>query len=260
MGSSKDNAPSKNFSPEFNSCLYIGETYHERFVPKNHKFTYKIMMFWLDLDEVEQLDEKLKLFSNKKFNWIQYKRSDFLKNNTTNLQDEVLQKMSSLTDETLTGKVFLLSPLRISGMYFSPVNFYYLQNSQGEFTHLLAEVSNTPWNERHCYLVDLKTQADTNKAFHVSPYNPIDMVYKWRIKQPNEKLNLVLECHKKDKHFTAAIALNRLNLSNGTLNKTLLQFPHITIKTLFGIYWQAIKLFIKKAPIYDHQNKPTGET
>lgn len=244
---------------QFNSGLYVGETYHERFVPKSHKFTYQIMMFWLDLAEVEQLNDSLTLFSNTKFNWIQYKRSDYLKNKTANLQDEALEKMSSLAGETLTGKVFLLSPLRILGMYFSPVNFYYLQNPQGEFTHLLAEVSNTPWNERHCYLVDLKTQNETDKAFHVSPYNPIDMKYKWRIKQPNEKLNLVLECHKKDKHFTAAIALNRISLSNRTLKKTLLQFPHMTIKTLFGIYWQAIKLFIKKVPIYNHQSKPTGE-
>ncbi len=245
-------------APTFNSSLYVGETYHERFVPKNHRFTYQIMMFWLDLDEVSQLNNKLKLFSQENFNWIQYRRSDFLQNKQGDLKDEVLEKISSLAGEDIKGKVFLLSPLRILGMYFSPVNFYYVQDEAGKFTHLLAEVSNTPWDERHCYLVDLETQDDTDKAFHVSPYNPLDMQYKWRIKQPSVKLNLVLECHKTDKHFTAAIALNRVELNNTTLRKSLLQFPHMTIKTVFGIYWQALKLFIKKVPIYNHPG--TSET
>lgn len=237
------------------SGLYIGETYHERFVPKNHKFTYRIMMFWLDLDEIPQLDAKLSLFSQGKFNWIQFKRTDFLSQHEGSLKDEVLKKMSELAQRPLSGKVFLLSPLRIFGIYFSPVNFYYLQDKDGKFTHLLAEVSNTPWNERHCYLVDLSQQKDTQKAFHVSPYNPIDMQYKWRIKQPGDKLNLALECHKKNKHFIAAVALKRQELSNALLRKTLFQFPHMTIKTLVGIYWQAFKLFIKKVPIYNHPGK-----
>lgn len=243
---------SPNDNADFNSGLYIGETYHERFVPKSHKFTYQIMMFWLDLDEITKLNNELSLFSQQKFNWIQYKRSDFLSQEHEDLKDEVLAKMSSLAGKPLSGKVFLLSPLRILGIYFSPVNFYYLQNKDGNFTHLLAEVSNTPWNQRHCYLVDLASQDETQKAFHVSPYNPIDMQYKWHIRQPNEKLRLKLDCHKQDKHFTAAIALNKVALNNATLRKSLFQFPHMTIKTLLGIYWQALKLFIKKVPIYDH--------
>lgn len=239
-----------------NSCLYIGETYHQRFVPKSHKFSYQIMMFWLDLDEVQTLDSSLQLFSANKFNWIQFKRSDFLSPDKENLKDEVLNKMSTLAGQQLSGKVYLLSPLRILGIYFSPVNFYYLQDNNGNFSHMLAEVSNTPWNERHCYLVNLAQQGDTQKAFHVSPFNPIDMQYKWRIKEPGEKLNLTLECHKEDKHFTAAIALKRHELSQQAMRKSLLQFPHMTIKTVFGIYWQALKLFVKKMPIYDHPGKP----
>ncbi|BDX07262.1 DUF1365 domain-containing protein [Planctobacterium marinum] len=239
-------------STNYSSALYIGETWHQRFVPKNHKFKYNIMMFWLDLDEVALLDQKLSLFSAEKFNWVQFRRGDFLTNNQQTLKQEVLQTMSEKAGTPLSGKVFLLSPLRILGMYFSPVNFYYLQNDAGEFSHLLAEVSNTPWNERHCYLVDLKEQKDSDKAFHVSPYNPIDMQYRWNIKPPGNKLFLQLDCLKTDKHFTAAIGLKRMELSNSVMRKSLFQFPHITLKTLFGIYWQALKLFAKRVPIYDH--------
>lgn len=212
-------------------------------------------MFWVDLDEISALAKQLRLFSVEKFNWIQYRRSDFLKNTTADLKQEALQTMSQLAGKALTGKVYLLSPLRILGMYFSPVNFYYLQNANGQFSHMLAEVSNTPWNERHCYLVDLEQQAETEKAFHVSPFNPIDMQYRWNIKPPGDNLYLKLDCIKTEKHFTAAIALQKHALSNKALNKSLWQFPHITLKTLSGIYWQALKLFIKRVPIYDHPGR-----
>ena len=234
------------------SAIYSGETYHERFVPKSHKFKYQIMMFWLNLDEIDRLDEQLSLFKKERFSWVQFKRADYLGDPQSDLKESVLNKMSSLAEKELQGKIYLLSPLRILGMYFSPVNFYYLENQDGKFTHLLAEVSNTPWNERHCYLVDLITQENTDKAFHVSPYNPIDMVYQWKVSSPGEKLNLKLECHKEEKHFTAAISLKKSPLTNGTLQQTLFQFPSMTIKTVFGIYWQAARLFFKRVPIYDH--------
>jgi len=238
-----------------NSCLYQGETFHQRFVPKKHKFNYTIMMFWLDLDELNLLDEQLRLFSKTSFNWIRFKRQDFLKQPEMPLKTEALQTMSRLAGKNLKGKVYLLSPLRILGMYFSPVNFYYLQSENGTYSHLLAEVSNTPWNERHCYLVDLAEQQNTQKEFHVSPFNPVNMKYQWHIKQPGEKLQLKLDCLKESKHFSAAIALHRTELNNHTLGKTLIKFPHMTIKTVWGIYWEALKLLIKRMPIYDHPGR-----
>ena len=244
---------------QFRSGLYVGETFHQRFRPKQHKFRYRIMMFLLDLDEIKTLSREITLFSSTKFNWIRFKRSDFLKNRGTCLKTEALDTMSKLADKALTGKVYLLSPLRILGIYFSPVNFYYLQNEAGQFTHMLAEVSNTPWNERHCYLVDLENQQDTAKCFHVSPFNPVDMQYRWHIKAPGETLNLKLDCHQEHKDFSAAIALKRTEISNFSMLKSLLQFPHMTLKTLWGIYWEALKLFVKKVPIYDHpKNSQTG--
>lgn len=238
-----------------NSALYIGETWHHRYSPKVHSFKYHIMMFWLDLDEVQLLDKQLRFFSEGRFNWVQFRRSDYLSKNQNSLKQEALETMSALAGKNLTGKIFLLSPLRILGMYFSPVNFYYLQDTDGNFTYMLAEVSNTPWNERHCYLVDLAQQNATDKAFHVSPFNPIDMQYQWQIATPGQLLKLQLDCIKEHKHFSAAITLKRSPLNNRTMGKTLFKFPHITIKTLWGIYWQALKLLLKRIPIYDHPDR-----
>ena len=138
------------------------------------------------------------------------------------------------------------------GFYFSPVNFFYLQQPDGSFSHVLAEVSNTPWNERHHYLVDLARQEDSNKVFHVSPFNPMDMQYHWKIKQPGQTLALHLSCSKQGKHFDASLQMDRKKLNSKNLLRVLMSIPNMTIKTMWGIYWQALKLFFKGVPVYPH--------
>jgi DUF1365 family protein len=160
--------------------------------------------------------------------------------------------MSELNGSNLTGDVFFLGQIRTFGWYFSPVNFYYLRNEQGKYTHTLAEVSNTPWNKRHYYLVDLDRQEDCEKAFHVSPFNPMEMTYQWKIQQPNESLRLRLSCVKQEKHFEAALDMRRERLTTKTLRSALLNIPSMTLKTVAGIYWQAAKLLFKRIPIYMH--------
>jgi DUF1365 family protein len=120
---------------------------------------------------------------------------------------------------------------------------------------LLAEVSNTPWNDRHCYLVDLAKQEDCEKVFHVSPFNPMDMQYKWEISQPAQSLKLTLSCHKEVKHFAASLNLSKVELNSKSLFNVLLTIPSMTIKTVIGIYWQALKLFIKGVPFYSHSEQ-----
>ena len=101
-------------------------------------------------------------------------------------------------------------------------------------------------------MVDLEKQKDCAKAFHVSPFNPIDMQYKWNIKQPSETLKLHLSCYKETKHFEAAINMQKQPLTSKTLRNAILSIPSMTIKTVVGIYWQALKLFFKRVPIYTH--------
>ncbi|MDP5032436.1 MAG: DUF1365 domain-containing protein [Paraglaciecola sp.] len=233
-------------------AIYSGQVMHARFIPKQHRFSYRINLFWLDLTKLEETVSALSWFSTKKFAPIQFRRSDFLGDPERLLQDCVIEKMSELAGKPLAGKVYLLSPMRTFGLYFSPVNFYYLQDQSGYYSHLLAEVSNTPWNERHCYLVDLSEQKDSQKVFHVSPFNPIDMQYKWKIEQPAEYLKLSLACHRETKHFVANINLSRKELNSHNLKRVVINIPFMTLKTVVGIYWQALKLFIKGMPIYSH--------
>ncbi|MFT6269758.1 MAG: DUF1365 family protein [Alphaproteobacteria bacterium] len=236
------------------SGIYTGKVFHTRSVPKVHKFDYSIYLFWLKLKEVDLLATSVFGFSANKsgLSVVNFKREDYLGDPNTDLETAVLEKMNALSDDTISGNVYMLGQVRTFGLYFSPVNFFYLRNAQDEFTHMLAEVSNTPWNKRHYYLVDLKKQSNCDKAFHVSPFNPMDMQYKWQIQQPSSNLKLHLSCYKETKHFEAAIDMHKKPLTSATLRSSIFSIPSMTIKTVVGIYWQAVKLFLKRVPIYTH--------
>lgn len=234
------------------SALYVGKVFHQRFKPKHHAFNYRIFFFWLNLDEIESLDQTVRGFSYRPWSIVRFKREDYLGDNKISLKESVIDRMSELAGTPLDGKVFMLGQARVFGLYFSPVNFFYLQGEDGTFSHMLAEVSNTPWNQKHHYLVDLNNQIDCEKAFHVSPFNPIDMQYHWQVMQPNQHLALALSCSKGDKHFEASLNLKKQQLNSTTLFRVLISIPSMTIKTVVGIYWQALKLFLKGVPFYGH--------
>lgn len=242
-----------NVAPDsLNSALYVGKVFHKRHQPKEHAFSYEIFQFWLDLSEIDSVCSAVSGISKSRFAPVRFKREDYLGDPSKPLLQSVLEKMTELHGSPLTGRVFLLGQMRMFGLYFSPVNFYYLLQPDGTFSHMLAEVSNTPWNERHHYLVDLSLQESCDKAFHVSPFNPMEMTYHWRVGQPSDKLQLTLSCHGGSKHFDASIDFTKKTLSSKNLFLTMLSIPNMTIKTVWGIYWQALKLWFKGAPVYSH--------
>ncbi|MCY7297114.1 DUF1365 domain-containing protein [Alteromonas sp. a30] len=248
-----------------NNAIYHGQIHHARFIPKKHSFNYHLFLFWLDLADIESTCETVSGLNYNQKGWVQFKREDYLDSPEQPLHIRALERMSELAGKRLQGKVFFLGQLRMLGWYFSPVNFYYLQQEDGHFSHVLAEVSNTPWNERQHYLVALppvstkQLPAPTQKTFHVSPFNPMNMTYHWQISQPDQHLNLSITCsaptgalapHQQQKHFIAGMNMQREALTSSSLQKHLRRIPSLAIKTVAGIYWQAFKLLLKRVPIY----------
>ncbi|MBN7822035.1 DUF1365 domain-containing protein [Bowmanella yangjiangensis] len=229
--------------------LYTGLVWHKRHRPVAHQFSYGLKLFWLDLQKLEQLEGYWGI-SSKRWSVLRFKRQDYLTQPHRCLAEVAKQKMSELAGNSLNGDVYLLAPLRWFGFYFSPVNFYYLRQADGKFSHVLAEVSNTPWNERHCYLVDLQHQQETEKAFHVSPFNPIAMRYQWQFNQPSDVVRVKIGCATTQTDFEAGIQMREKKMNRRALLNVMLST--MTFKTLVAIYWQAIKIFLKGNPVYDH--------
>ncbi|WAJ71491.1 DUF1365 domain-containing protein [Catenovulum adriaticum] len=247
----------------FNSAIYQGTTYHKRFTPKIHAFSYPIYFLWLDLDEIPLLHQNIKYLSSKKYSIASFNEADYQPDDFANidqpelmfkqtLKQNMINKAYSLGEKAQIDQVFLLGQIRTWGLYFSPVNFYYLYQ-QGRLISILAQVSNTPWNEKHYYLVPF--QANTyicDKEFHVSPFNNLDMQYAWKTSEPSQNLNLHIENIKDGKLFHAGISLKRQALNNKNFNRLLIKFPWMCVKTIFAIYWQAVKLWLKGIPFYGY--------
>lgn len=248
----------------FESAIYQGFVRHRRFTPCRHEFDYPLFMMLLKLDEIPRLLHSFWQLGQGSFSWARFRRADYLGEKDQDLDTAVRDKMAQLSGmsrDQLEGDLFLLCHLRYLGLYFSPLNLYYLRQD-GRFRFMLAEVSNTPWNERHYYLVDLNNPASHAKAFHVSPFNPMRQSYDWRIIPPAGQSDQCLvhiavsnQDENQQKVFDATLSLKRLGLNQALLSRVLLKTPALTASVIVGIYWQALKLFLKKAPIYKHPGR-----
>lgn len=234
------------------SCLYSGLVGHSRYQPIQHRFRYAIFLFALDLDELNSLPELGWWFKVKRPALMSFRPSDYLDHAAELTRELVWQKVASLGGEQLDGQVVFVGQVRCLGFYFSPVNFYYCHAANGALRYLLAEVSNTPWNERHCYLVDACSQAPIPKAFHVSPFMDLNMSYHWRFSPLQETLSLQITNQAEKRLFDAAIYLHRKPLTKAELRSQWLRIPAMTFKTVATIYWQALKLYWKKLPYVPH--------
>lgn len=245
-----------------NSAILRGQVFHRRLAPTQHHFRYPTAQWWLALDELEQVNQQSVLLSTNKFAPLWFRRKDYLSGTHGDLATAVRKKMSDLAHRPLSGRVFFLGNLRTFGLYFSPINCYFLKpDGSDKYSHMLAEVSNTPWNERHYYLLDLSKPLQHQKEFHVSPFNPIDMQYKWRLIPPTmcagNKSLVHLEAWRGSKHFIASMRLKRREMNPAAIRSVLVRYPINTLTTVAAIYWQALKLWWKKTPIYDHPFKGT---
>ncbi|UJF21560.1 DUF1365 domain-containing protein [Shewanella sp. OMA3-2] len=260
-----------------NSGIYYGKISHRRHVPKRHSFGYNIAMMVLDLDELPTLIDTSKLFAERNA-LLTFKADDYLNSlgqqfgehfisglnveklsAIERLKQRALATIDKLGAQQRCNRVMFCGQIRHFGFYFSPVNFFFCYQDETPL-YMLAEVSNTPWNERHCYLVDLANTTHTDKVFHVSPFMTLDMHYLWRILPPKNRLKVTIENRNdaNEKLFDATIALKRMSFTAANVKRFMLGYPVMTAKIVSGIYWQALTLFIKRIPFVGKQTKQTS--
>jgi DUF1365 family protein len=248
-----------------NSQIYLGNINHRRLSPKKHSFNYTLYMLALDTSEMEKHHSPSWLFGFSKFHPLGFVEKDYIRSEPGSLDQRIRNKVSELGGDIDISRILMLVQVRCFGIYFSPANFYFCYDENDNCTHMLAEVSNTPWNERHYYLVDLQTKDEkiSEKSFQVSPFMDLDMCYFWQVKPPSNKAEKLvvnienkrenLQSGKMDKLFDVSLIMRKEEFSQKSLLRVWCQLPVMTIKVVFGIYWQALKLFIKGIPFIGYQ-------
>ena len=244
------------------SALYKGFISHRRFAPRNNRFRYRICLMWLDLAELPTVFAPYWLWSSKRPALAWFRRADYLGPSHQPLDAAVRDLVEAQLGRRPTGAVRLLTHLRYFGYCFNPVSFYYCYDELDQLDVIVAEITNTPWKERHQYVLDVGSaksvgphthQWNFAKAFHVSPFLPMDMQYEWRFATPGQALNVYMRNDQGETAmFDAVLNLRRVPISSTTLAQALLGYPLMTLKVIVLIHWQALKLLLKRTPFYSH--------
>lgn len=240
------------------SAIYEGWVRHRRLSPRPHDFTYKVFMPYLRLDELPALFEQTRAWGTGRWAPAQFRRSDFLGDPAVPLEDEVRRIVRERTGQETRGPIYLLANLRYFGFYMNPICCYYCFKEDGEtLDYLLAEVNNTPWDERHSYVLPAGDgrwlRQSFTKDFHVSPFHPMDMKYQWHSNTPDRKLVLhMANSQHGETVFDATLSMKRHPATAANLNRFLRAYPLMTAKVGAAIYWQALRLWWKGVPFHPH--------
>lgn len=250
------------------SCLYAGQVRHRRHMPRPHAFSYRLFMLCLDLDELDTIFAGRWLWSTGKPNLAWFRRADHLgpaeQPLKLSVQDLVQERLGFRTQ----GPVFLVTHLRYFGHGFNPVSFYYCHGQDGSrIEAIVAEINNTPWGEQYSYVMDARRDPHKRahvfcmeKDFHVSPFMPMTQTYDWRfLIRDNTLLVHMINEENQQACFDATLNLESQPITAWNLARALMQFPLMTVKVVVAIYWQALRLWLKRIPLHSHPEKDRKE-
>jgi DUF1365 family protein len=252
------------------SALYTGRLRHRRFAPRAHAFEYRVCLAWLDLAELDEVFRGRWLWSARRPALAWLRRADYLGDPGVPLETAVRERVARDTGMPPQGPIRLLTHLRTFGHCFNPVSFYYCYDAAGErIETIVAEITNTPWNERHAYVLpasrstatsDAKLRFRFGKSFHVSPFMPMDLDYDWRFTHPGTRLAVHMENRRAGETlFDATLSLERREISGASLAGALIGYPFATLQVAGAIYWQALRLWLKRVPFHVHPAKRIEE-
>lgn len=251
------------------SAVYEGVVRHRRVRPVPHEFSYRVAQLWLDLDELDRVFEGRWLWSTRRPALARFRRADYLGPTDVPLAEAVRLRVEAALGRRPEGPIRLLTHLRYFGFVFNPVSFYYCYRADGTTLDcIVAEITNTPWKERHAYVLPAADaerhgralQWEFDKVFHVSPFMAMDHRYRWRLTPPVEDLHIHMDVLRDDvREFDATMTLQRRPLDAGSLARVLWRYPAMTAQVVAAIHWQALRLWLKRNPVHDHPRLPRTE-
>lgn len=243
-------------------AIYKGVVSHSRFSPTKHAFKYKVFQICLDIKQPSLVDNISRFWSTGRFNLVRFKRHDYMPSERS-LYDEVCQQIHCNTGEHFDGDVYLLTNLRYWGHCYNPASFYACYKDS-KLRYFICEVKNTPWGERFSYVHNIDDitkddgdmhEAHFDKQFHVSPFMPMNLKYQWKYKISAGRIHVLMNLTEDNKPvFNANLNLTGEVLTSKQANWLPFKYPVMCLKTMLAIYWQALRLWLKKVPIFAHPN------
>ncbi len=245
-------------------ALYEGTATHRRLTPVVREFSPRLFLAYLDVDALPGSLDQLPGWSARRRAAVRFRRRDFFDGRPGPLGDAVRELVEERLGRRPVGSVYLLAHLRTFGWLFNPLTVYYCWSADGRaLDALVLEVTNTPWGERHWYVIDAR--ADTgaqvvSKAMHVSPFLPLDVDYRVSWTAPGDRLHLdIAVVRDGETIFTASLALARRTLDRRHALGVLLRHPMLPLRVSAAIYRQALSLFLTRVPVYRHPSRTAQE-
>ncbi len=260
------------------SAIYEGTVRHRRFHPTRHAFTFPLFMVYLDLSEFDRVFTLTRWWSATRPAPARFRRSDYLGDAARPLDACVRDRVENALGARPTGPIRMLTHLRSFGFCFNPVTFYYCMDGSGARAEsIVAEITNTPWGERHSYVLDRREARQRGaiarwsfrKAFHVSPFMPMDIDYDWAFTDPGDSLLVHMNLRPiaqpaqtaPPRALDATLTLTRHDLTPARMRAQLLRYPFMTARVVTRIHLEALRLWMKRTPVHPHPGSAAqGET
>lgn len=263
------------------SALFEGWVRHRRMSPRRHEFMMPLFMVYLDLSEIDAFFAPFRrgfLWSAEQPAIVRFRREDYLADedggHDVPLDVAVRRRVAAKTGREPRGPIRMLTHLRTFGHIFNPVSFYYcFDATDTRVETIVAEITNTPWKERHAYVLSTSRAAGAgesrdgrgdaarfrfDKVFHVSPFMPMDLAYDWTFVSPprrdGERLDVHMNLNERDgsKVFDATLRLTRREASVANMRRVLWQYPLMTARVVARIHAEALRLWLKRVPVWAH--------
>ena len=233
------------------SCLYECTVMHRRILPKKHEFVYRIFLFFLDLDELGELEDSVPVFSSDKPNLYSLRSEDYFQFQSGSIRENLLIYLKSEQFETEPASVRLLTLPRLFGYTFNPISIFFCYDSSGEPLVSVVQVGNT-FGELKPYLVPLEAgqfRVRVPKHFYVSPFSDLDLAFDFRLDPPGERLRVLIDDYSGEtKTLVSSLTGKHLALTLGNLLLLTAKYPLVTLKIIALIHWEAFRLWLKGIP------------